>query len=61
MTQPIALPLLIERAYETIGRLIRRSARLHDLFFREMPEYATFAWQEALVNAVALPEPGPRG
>ncbi len=25
----------------------------HDLFFREMPEYPTFAWQEALVNAVA--------
>lgn len=48
-----ALPLVIERAYESIGRLIRRSARLHDLFFREMPEYPTFAWQEAIVNAVA--------
>ena len=48
-----ALPVVIERAYETIGRLIRRSTRLHDLFFREMPEYPTFAWQEALVNAVA--------
>jgi len=48
-----ALPSLIERAYETIGGLIHRSARLHDLFFRELPEYPTFAWQEALVNAVA--------
>ena len=48
-----ALPTVIEEAYLTIGRLIRRSARLHDLFFREMPEYPTFAWQEAIVNAVA--------
>ena len=47
------LPRLIEDAYRTIGGLIRRSARLHDLFFRESPEYPTFAWQEAIVNAVA--------
>ncbi len=26
---------------------------MHDLFFRERLEYPTFAWQEALVNAVA--------
>jgi ATP-dependent DNA helicase RecG len=32
---------------------IRRSEKLHDLFFREMLEYPTFAWQEALINAVA--------
>jgi ATP-dependent DNA helicase RecG len=44
---------VIRRAYEVIGGLIRRSTRLHDLFFREMPEYPSFAWQEALVNAVA--------
>jgi ATP-dependent DNA helicase RecG len=51
-----SLPSVIERAYDAIGGergLIRRSARLHDLFFREMPEYPTFVWQEALVNAVA--------
>jgi ATP-dependent DNA helicase RecG len=48
-----ALPATIERAYEVIKGLIRRSTRLHDLFFREMPEYPTFAWQEALVNGVA--------
>jgi len=48
-----SLASVIERAYDAIGGLIRRSARLHDLFFREMPEYPTFVWQEALVNAVA--------
>ncbi len=48
-----ALPMVIERAYSAISGMIRKSARLHDLFFREMPEYPTFAWQEALVNAVA--------
>jgi ATP-dependent DNA helicase RecG len=48
-----SLPGVLERAYETVGGLIKRSHRLHDLFFRETPEYPTFAWQEALVNAVA--------
>jgi len=48
-----ALPLVIEKTWEVIGGLIHRSARLHDLFFRETPEYPTFAWQEALINAVA--------
>lgn len=33
--------------------LIQRSAKLRDLFFQELPEYPTFAWQEAIVNAVA--------
>jgi ATP-dependent DNA helicase RecG len=32
---------------------VRRSEKLHDLFFRETPEYPEFAWQEALINAVA--------
>ena len=48
-----ALPQVIERAYHTLSGLIHRSSRLHHLFFREMPEYPTFAWQEGLVNAVA--------
>ncbi len=48
-----ALPAVLQRAHDLVGGLIRRSTRLHDLFFREMPEYPTFAWQEALVNAVA--------
>ncbi len=47
------LPHIIRMAYDRIGALIRNSERLHDLFFKEMPEYPTFAWQEALVNAVA--------
>jgi ATP-dependent DNA helicase RecG len=41
--------------------LIQRSARLRDLFFEEMPEYPTFAWQEALVNAVAHRDYGIQG
>ena len=47
------LPQVVRVAYDRIGLLIRNSERLHDLFFKEMPEYPTFAWQEALVNAVA--------
>jgi len=41
---------------ETVGRVkehIRERTLLHDLFFRERLEYPAFAWQEALVNAVA--------
>ena len=44
---------LIPAAYEVLRGQIRRSERLHSLFFREAPEYPTFAWQEAVVNAVA--------
>ncbi|MBI1852915.1 MAG: putative DNA binding domain-containing protein [Planctomycetes bacterium] len=32
---------------------VRRSEKLHDLFFREIPEYPDFAWQETIVNAIA--------
>ncbi len=32
---------------------IQRSERLRGLFFEDIPEYPEFAWQEALVNAVA--------
>jgi ATP-dependent DNA helicase RecG len=41
---------------ESVGRIkehIRERTILHDLFFRERLEYPTFAWQEAMVNAVA--------
>ena len=41
---------------EVVGRMkehIRERTILHDLFFRERLEYPTFAWQEALVNAIA--------
>ena len=32
---------------------VRRSERLSGLHFKDVPEYPDFAWQEALVNAVA--------
>lgn len=40
-------------AYRQARDHVRRSEKLHDLFFREMPEYPEFAWQEAIVNAFA--------
>lgn len=49
--QPIAR--IIPEAHRYAAAQIRKSERLHDLFFREMPEYPEFAWQEAIVNAVA--------
>jgi ATP-dependent DNA helicase RecG len=51
LERPIAE--LIPAAYDVARVQIRRSEKLHDLFFRETPEYPTFAWQEAIVNAVA--------
>ena len=44
---------LIDEAVGRIKEHIRERTILHDLFFREKLEYPTFAWQEALVNAVA--------
>ena len=47
---------LVRLVDEAVGRVkehIRERTILHDLFFRERLEYPTFAWQEALVNAVA--------
>ncbi len=51
----IELPLAaaIPEAHRFAATQIRRSEKLHDLFFHEMPEYPTFAWQEAIVNAAA--------
>lgn len=51
----LELPIarLIPEAHRLARAHIRRSERLYDLFFREMPEYPEFAWQEAIVNAVA--------
>ena len=50
----VDLPLAeaIAEAQQLARDQIRRSERLHDLFFREMPEYPEFAWQEAIVNAL---------
>ncbi len=51
----IELPIAdaIPAALKFASTQIHRSEKLHDLFFRETPEYPEFAWQEALVNAVA--------
>jgi len=43
----------IWEGHQAAAGQIRKSEKLHDLFFREMPEYPTFAWQEAMVNAFA--------
>lgn len=47
------LAAAIPEAYRLAKEQIRRSEKLHDLFFKEMPEYPEFAWQEAIVNAFA--------
>lgn len=44
---------LVDEAVGRIREHIRERMVLHDLFFRERLEYPSFAWQEALVNAVA--------
>ncbi len=44
---------LIDEAVGRIKEHIRERMVLHDLFFRERLEYPSFAWQEAVVNAVA--------
>jgi ATP-dependent DNA helicase RecG len=44
---------LIDEAVGRIKEHVRERIILHDLFFRERLEYPTFAWQEALMNAVA--------
>ncbi|MBI1851230.1 MAG: putative DNA binding domain-containing protein [Planctomycetes bacterium] len=43
----------IPEAHRLLKAHVRRSEKLHDLFFREMPEYPEFAWQEAIINAFA--------
>ena len=43
----------IVEATELVRNQVGRSERLRGLFFEDMPEYPEFAWQEAMVNAVA--------
>jgi ATP-dependent DNA helicase RecG len=52
---------LIEKAYQTIKPHIRERQLLVDLFFEETMEYPSFAWQEAIVNAVAHRDYGLEG
>ena len=47
------LATLIDSAVAAIKPHVKARQRLHDLFFNETLEYPTFAWQEAVVNAVA--------
>jgi ATP-dependent DNA helicase RecG len=49
----LPLPRLIERAYERIREHLPERQDLVDLFFEEKLAYPEFAWQEAIVNAVA--------
>ncbi len=44
---------LIEKAYQTIQTYLPERQHLVDLFFTEQLVYPTFAWQEAIINAVA--------
>ncbi|RKY64460.1 MAG: hypothetical protein DRQ08_07640, partial [Candidatus Latescibacterota bacterium] len=44
---------LIEEAYRAIQERLPERQSLVDLFFEERLEYPTFAWQEAIVNAIA--------
>jgi ATP-dependent DNA helicase RecG len=55
------LPRLIERTFETVRPHIRERHRLVDLFFEERFEYPAFAWQEAIINAVAHRDYGLEG
>jgi ATP-dependent DNA helicase RecG len=56
---PLAVGIV--ETHQTIASQIRRSEKLHNLFFREMPEYPEFAWQEAIVNAFAHREYADQG
>ena len=47
------LPALVRETFAAIVPHVRERQRLVDLFFEERLEYPTFAWQEAVVNAVA--------
>lgn len=59
----ISAPLaeLSEKVVETIKPHIGQRQVLHDLFFSENEEYPQFAWQEAVVNAIAHRDYGLRG
>ena len=55
------LVTLIEKAFGVIRPHIRERQRLVDLFFEERLEYPAFAWQEAIINAVAHRDYGLEG
>ncbi len=47
------LAIALEEAMTLAGAQIRHSEQLNGLYFEGVPEYPEFAWQEALVNAIA--------
>lgn len=47
------LAIALEEARALAGTQVRHSERLNGLYFERVPEYPEFAWQEALVNAIA--------
>ena len=55
------LPLLIEQAHAQIKQYLPQRSVLVDLFFEEHLAYPEFAWQEAIVNAVAHRDYGLKG
>ena len=57
----LAIAVAVAEAYRMAAQHIRKSEKLHTLFFREVPEYPDFAWQEAVVNAVAHRDYGDQG
>ncbi len=47
------IPRLIQEAFDTVENLLPKRQPRGDLFFEDRWEYPPFAWQEAIVNAVA--------
>lgn len=47
------LALAVREIMELARHQVRRTERLTGLRFKDIPEYPDFAWQEALVNAIA--------
>ena len=47
------LAIALEEAKALAGAQVRHDERLNGLYFEGVPEYPEFAWQEALVNAIA--------
>ena len=60
---PIEAPLsmLIRKAYDAILPILPERTNLQDLLFNEKLVYPVFAWQEAVVNAVAHRDYGIQG
>lgn len=60
---PIEAPIvqLVEKAYHIVQTYLPQRQQLVDLFFTEQMVYPTFAWQEAIVNAIAHRDYAQRG